>query len=65
MLHGAGGNFSKKDRLLGSTIRDLGNTIKDAKNFLLSKKGTALLHCEDDNEGILDDDDESGNHLES
>ena len=27
---------TKKERLMGSTIRDLGNTIKEARSFLLT-----------------------------
>lgn len=36
------GGFNNREKLMGSTIRDLGNTIKEAKNFLKSKKAGEL-----------------------
>lgn len=39
-----------KEKMMGSTIRDLGNTIKEAKNFLLSKKGADLFQDEGESE---------------
>lgn len=41
---------SNKEKMMGSTIRDLGNTIKEARNFLLSKKGAALFQEEGEEE---------------
>lgn len=57
------GGGSHKEKMMGSTVRDLGNTIKEAKNFLLSKKGAALFEegeedgcLESERSGLLGDD---------
>jgi hypothetical protein len=56
---------SSKERMMGSTVRDLGNTIKEAKNFLLSKKGASLFHDHTglNEDGTLDEELESSARL--